>query len=85
MIGARSSIFVPLKNIGMIIVDEEQEDSYKQESPDPRYHARDVALIRGKINKATVVLSSATPSLESYYNSKIKKLDYKDFLVITLQ
>ena len=76
VIGARSSIFVPLKNIGMIIVDEEQEDSYKQESPDPRYHARDVALIRGKINKATVVLSSATPSLESYYNSKIKKLDY---------
>ena len=53
VIGARSSIFVPLKNIGMIIVDEEQEDSYKQESPDPRYHARDVALIRGKINKAT--------------------------------
>ena len=76
VIGARSSIFSPLKNLGLVIVDEEQEDSYKQDSPAPRYHARDVALMRGKINKATVLLASATPSLESYYNSTIKKIKY---------
>ena len=73
MIGARSAVFSPLKNLGLIVVDEEQENSYKQESPAPRYHARDVSLMRGKIHNATVVLASATPSLESYYNAQSGK------------
>ena len=76
IIGARSAIFTPLKNIGLIIVDEEQESSYKQTAPDPKYHAREVALMRGKISNATVILSSATPSIESYYNYKKNKYKY---------
>lgn len=64
VVGARSAIFAPLKNIGVIIIDEEHEASYKQDS-NPRYHARDVALLRAKYNQAILVLGSATPSLES--------------------
>ena len=69
VVGARSAIFSPIKNVGLIIIDEEQESSYKQENPSPRYNARDVAMVRGKNANAIVLLTSATPCLESYYNS----------------
>jgi len=70
--GTRSAVFAPVSDLALVIVDEEQDSSYKQEET-PRYHARDVAVMRAKMAGATVVLGSATPSLESYYNAKKNK------------
>lgn len=75
VIGARSAIFAPFRNVGVIIVDEEHETSYKQEGKFP-YHARNLALVRGKENKATVILGSATPAFESYANAQSGKWGY---------
>jgi primosomal protein N' (replication factor Y) len=73
VIGARSAVFAPLKNLGLIVVDEEHENTYRQNDAVPRYHARDVAVVRANLNGAVVILGSATPGLESYYNAKAGK------------
>jgi len=70
VIGARSAIFAPLKNIGVIVIDEEHTDSYKQDSCNPKYHALDVAKERSKYHKCPIVLGSATPTLETYARAK---------------
>ena len=73
ILGARSAIFLPFQNPGLIVVDEEHENSYKQFDPAPRYHARDLAVLLGTQNKARVLLGTATPSFETYYNVKTGK------------
>lgn len=70
VVGVRSAIFLPFDNLGLIIVDEEHETSYKQHDPAPRYHARDVAVIMAYMHKAKTLLGSATPSLESYFHAR---------------
>jgi len=73
IVGVRSSVFLPFDNLGLVIIDEEHEPSYKQYEPAPRYHARDSALVLASKHHAKVLLGSATPSIESYYNTKLKK------------
>ncbi len=74
VVGTRSAIFAPLENVGLIIVDEEQESSYKQEET-PRYHGRDVAIVRAKLENALALLGSATPSLETYHHAREGKYE----------
>jgi primosomal protein N' (replication factor Y) (superfamily II helicase) len=71
-IGARSAVFSPVQRLGLIVVDEEHENSYKQEET-PRYHARDLAVVRAQIDRCAILLGTATPSLESYQNAKTGK------------
>jgi len=73
ILGARSAVFLPFKNLGLIIIDEEHENSFKQYDPAPRYHARDAAIVLAHQQKAKVLLGTATPSLESYFNAKTGK------------
>jgi primosomal protein N' (replication factor Y) len=70
ILGARSSMFLPFSNLGLIIVDEEHEPSFKQYDPAPRYHARDSAIVLANLHHAKVILGSATPSIETYYNAQ---------------
>ena len=75
VVGARSAIFLPFQNLGAIIIDEENDTSYKQEE-NPIYNARDMAIVKSKINLSNIILVSATPSLETYNNVKNKKYDF---------
>jgi primosomal protein N' (replication factor Y) (superfamily II helicase) len=74
VVGTRSAVFAPLENLGLVIVDEEQENSYKQEET-PRYHGRDVAIVRAKLENAAALLGSATPALETYHNAMSGKYE----------
>ncbi|OLB34049.1 MAG: primosomal protein N' [Acidobacteria bacterium 13_2_20CM_57_17] len=74
VVGTRSAVFAPLENIGLVIVDEEQENSYKQEET-PRYHGRDVAIVRAKMEGALALLGSATPSMETYHHAREGKYE----------
>ena len=73
ILGARSAVFLPFQNLGLVIIDEEHETSYKQQDPAPRYHARSAAIMLAQMYGAKVVLGTATPSLESYHNAKTGK------------
>jgi primosomal protein N' (replication factor Y) len=73
VIGARSALFLPFVNLGFIVVDEEHEQTFKQVDPAPRYHARDSAIVLAHLHQAKVLLGSATPSLETYFNAQMEK------------
>lgn len=73
VVGVRSSVFLPFDNLGLVIVDEEHEASYKQYDPAPRYHARNVALVLAQMHQANVLLGTATPAVETYYNAQSGK------------
>ena len=73
ILGARSAVFLPFQNLGLVIIDEEHESSYKQQDPAPRYHARSVAIMLAQMQGAKVLLGTATPSLETYHNAKTGK------------
>ena len=76
VIGARSALFLPFSNLGMVIVDEEHEQTFKQVDPSPRYHARDAAIVLASSHKAKVLLGSATPSIETYFNAQSGKYGF---------
>ena len=76
ILGVRSSIFLPFRNLGLIIVDEEHDASYKQKEPAPRYNGRDAAVMLGKLSEARVLLGSATPSFESFQHALTGKYGY---------
>ena len=73
ILGARSAVFLPFQHLGLVIIDEEHESSYKQQDPMPRYHARSAAIMLAQMKKAKVLLGTATPSLETYHNAKTGK------------
>jgi primosomal protein N' (replication factor Y) len=73
ILGVRSSLFLPFRRLGLVIVDEEHETSYKQQEPSPRYHARDTAIMLAHMSGAKTLLGSATPAIESYYNAQTGK------------
>lgn len=73
VIGARSALFLPFSNLGLVIVDEEHEQTFKQQDPSPRYHARDAAIVLSNLHQSKVLLGSATPSIETYYNAQSGK------------
>lgn len=78
VIGARSALFLPYSDLGLIIVDEEHEGSFKQHDPAPRYHARDAAIVLANLHEANILLGSATPSIETYYNANNGKYGYAE-------
>jgi primosomal protein N' (replication factor Y) len=80
VIGARSALFMPFKSLGLVIVDEEHESSFKQYDPAPRYHARDAAIVLANFHEANILLGSATPSVESFYNVQVGKYGYASIL-----
>ena len=69
ILGVRSSVFLPFRNLGLIIVDEEHENTYKQQDPAPRYHARNAAIVLAALYGAKTLLATATPSIETWYNA----------------
>lgn len=78
VIGARSALFLPFQNLGFIVIDEEHEQTFKQQDPAPRYHARDAAIVLANLHKAKVLLGSATPSIETYFNVNSGKYGYTE-------
>lgn len=78
ILGARSALFLPFSNLGLVIVDEEHDGSYKQQNPAPKYNARDAAIVLAKMHGAKVLLGSATPSVESYFNAQENKFGFAE-------
>jgi len=78
VIGARSALFLPFRNLGLIVIDEEHEQTFKQQDPAPRYHARDAAIVLANFHQAKVLLGSATPSIETYFNVNSGKYGYTE-------
>ena len=81
ILGARSALFMPFENLGLVIVDEEHDPSFKQSDPAPRYHGRDTGIYLGHLHGAKVILGTATPAIETYHNAKTGKYAFNDCLV----